>query len=124
VLTEIIPKTLGANYYKSLTGITLRIINILIIITYPLVVISAFLTRLLSKKEVDLTTSREEISALASIGTSEGIFHAKENKIIQNLIKLKSIRVSEIMTPRVVVAAADEKMTLKEFFAQKDTLHF
>ncbi|MFO7526602.1 MAG: CNNM domain-containing protein [Ignavibacteriaceae bacterium] len=124
VFTEIIPKTLGANYYKSLTGITVRIINILIIITYPLVLISAFFTRLLSKKETDLTTSREEISALASIGTSEGIFHAKENKIIQNLIKLKSIKVSQIMTPRVVVVAADEEITLKEFFAEKNTFHF
>jgi CBS domain containing-hemolysin-like protein len=124
VLTEIIPKTLGANYYKSLTGITVRVINFLIIITYPLVVISAFLTRLLSKKEAELTTSREEISALASIGTSEGIFHAKENKIIQNLIKLKSIKISEIMTPRVVVVAADEEITLNEFFNEKDLYHF
>ncbi|HSL90452.1 MAG TPA: CNNM domain-containing protein [Ignavibacteriaceae bacterium] len=124
VLTEIIPKTLGANYYKTLTGITAQIIKIMIVITYPLVVISAILTRMLSKKEVDLTTSREEISALASIGTAEGIFHAKENKIIQNLIKLKSIKVSEIMTPRVVVVAVDEEITLKEFFIQKDVLHF
>lgn len=124
VFTEIIPKTLGANFYKSLTGVTVQIINIMIIITYPLVVISAFLTRLLSKKEADLTTSREEISALATIGASEGIFNAKENKIIQNLIRLKSIKISEIMTPRVVVVAADEDMTLKEFFLEKDTFHF
>ncbi|MBS4036201.1 MAG: DUF21 domain-containing protein [Ignavibacterium sp.] len=124
VLTEIIPKTLGANYYKTLTGITAEIIKILIIITYPLVLISANLTRILTKKEVDLTTSREEISALASIGTAEGIFHAKENKIIQNLIKLKSIKVSQIMTPRVVVVAVDEDISLKEFFIQKDVLHF
>lgn len=124
VLTEIIPKTLGANYYKTLTGITAQIIKILIIITYPLVLISANLTRMLTKKEVDLTTSREEISALASIGTAEGIFHAKENKIIQNLITLKSIKVSQIMTPRVVVVAVDEEISLKEFFIQKDALHF
>lgn len=124
VFTEIIPKTLGANYSKSLIGITVRIIRIMIVITYPLVLISAFLTRLFSRKEIELTTSREEISALATIGMAEGIFDAKENKIIQNLIKLKSIKVSEIMTPRVVVVAVDEEMTLKEFFAQRDAFSF
>lgn len=124
VLTEIIPKTLGANYNRALMAATVRIIKIMIFITYPLVVVSAFLTRLLSRKEMEFTTSREEISALASIGTAEGIFHAKENRIIQNLIKLKSIKVSEIMTPRVVAVVANEEMTLGEFFEKKDALHF
>ena len=124
VLTEIIPKTLGANYNKELMGVAANTINAMIFITYPLVIISAILTRLLSKKETELTTSREEISALANIGTEEGIFGDKENKIIQNLIKLKSIKVSEIMTPRVVVVVANEEMTLEEFLKNKDFLHF
>ncbi|MDP2161271.1 MAG: CBS domain-containing protein, partial [Flavobacterium sp.] len=93
-------------------------------ITYPLVVVSAVLTKLLSKNEKELTTSREEISALASIGTEEGIFGEKENKIIQNLIKLKGIKISEIMTPRIVVVVANEEMTLQEFLNNKDFLHF
>jgi CBS domain containing-hemolysin-like protein len=124
VFTEIIPKTIGANYSRELVSITAKTIRIMIIITYPLVLISAFLTRLLSRKSVELTTSREEISALAKIGTEEGIFGDKENKIIQNLIKLKSIRVSDIMTPRVVVVIAKEEMTLQEFLKNKDFLHF
>ncbi len=124
VVTEIIPKTLGANYSRELMGITAKIINGMIFITYPLVIGSAFLTRLLSRKEKELTTSREEISVLASIGTEEGIFAEKENKIIQNLIRLKSIRVSEIMTPRIVVVVANEEMTLEEFLKNKDFLHF
>ena len=124
VLTEIIPKTLGANYSKELMSATAKIISVMIFITYPLVVISSFLTRLLSRKESALTTSREEISALATIGTEEGIFADKENKIIQNLIKLKSITVSKIMTPRIVVVVADEEMTLQEFLKNKDFLHF
>jgi CBS domain containing-hemolysin-like protein len=124
VFTEIIPKTLGANYNKELMGVCAKIIKGMIFITYPLVLVSAFLTRLLARKESTLTTSREEISVLANIGTEEGIFGNKENKIIQNLIKLKSIKISEIMTPRIVVTVADEKMTLKEFLKNKDLLHF
>lgn len=124
VFTEIIPKTLGANYSKELVGVTSKLINVSIILTYPLVIISSLLTRLLARSKVELTTSREEISALASIGTQEGIFADKENKIIQNLIKLKSIKVSEIMTPRVVVVIANEEMTLQEFLKNKEFLHF
>lgn len=124
VVTEIIPKTIGANYSKELIGISTKIIKVMIFLTYPLVVLSSVLTKLLSRKKVELTTSREEISALASIGTQEGIFADKENKIIQNLIKLKSLTVKEVMTPRIVVVTADQEMTLKEFLQNKAFLHF
>lgn len=124
VLTEIIPKTLGANYSKELIGITSKIIKGMIFIIYPLVVLSSKLTKLLSKEKSQLTTSREEISALASIGAQEGIFADKENKIIQNLIKLKSLKIKAVMTPRIVVVTANEDMTLQEFLKNKEFLHF
>src|SRR5690606_14494797 len=123
-LTEIIPKTLGTNYGRELVGFTVKSIQVMSIITYPLVILSSFLTRLLSGNKADMTTSREEVSDLASIGTAEGIFAEKENRIIQNLIKLKNIRVTEIMTPRVVVVTADEEMTLQKFLERKEFLHF
>lgn len=121
VLTEIIPKTLGANYNRELMGVALKIIRTMLLLTYPFVIMSAFLSRLLSRKEGGLTTSREEISTLTSIGAREGIFHDKENKIIQNLIRIERMKVAEIMTPRVVAVTASEEMTLGEFFAQKDS---
>jgi len=124
VLTEILPKTIGAKYWKSLTTFTGNIISVMIVITYPLVLLSAMLTKLISQNRTEQTTSREEFSALAEIGTTEGIFHDKENRIIQNLIKLKNIKVSEIMTPRTVVTLVNEKMTLADFLKNKDYLRF
>lgn len=124
VLTEIIPKTLGANYSRELSGISAKIINGMIFFTYPLVMVSAVLTRLLARSEKELTTSREEISALATIGTEEGIFGEKENKIIQNLIQLKGISIATVMTPRIVTVVANEDMSLKSFWDNKDFLHF
>jgi CBS domain containing-hemolysin-like protein len=61
---------------------------------------------------------------LAKIGAEEGVFGENENKIIQNLIRLKSTRVSEVMTPRVVVSIADENMSLEDFLLNKKFLHF
>jgi len=124
VLTEIIPKSIGANYNKELMGISAGVIKGMIFMIYPLVWVSAILTRLLARKDKGFTTSREEISALASIGVQEGIFGDKENKIIQNLMRLKNIRITEVMTPRIVVTVANEEMTLQEFLKHKDFLHF
>jgi len=124
VLTEITPKTIGARFWRKLSMPAGSLIQLMIIITYPLVFISWLITRLISGKNSSQTTSREEISALATIGTEEGILGEKENKIIQNLFRLKSIKTSEIMTPRVVVSTANEDMKLEDFLRNKDYLKF
>lgn len=123
-LTEITPKTIGARFWRELSMPAGTLIQIMVIITYPLVMISSLFIRLFSSKAIDQTTSREEISALATIGTEEGIIGEKENKIIQNLIRLKTIKTFEIMTPRVVVSIADENMKLEDFLTNKDYLKF
>jgi len=124
VLSEIIPKMIGANYWRELAMISAHVIRISIIMTYPLVIIFPYITKFLSKKQDKQTVSIEEISSLAHIGTEEGIFNKKENLIIQNLIRLKNIKVHEITTPRVVVKVADENMALKDFLKNKKFLHF
>lgn len=124
VFTEIIPKTLGANYWRNLTMITSFTINIMVIITYPLVLMSTVITKTFSRNKKEQTTSREEIAALARIGAYEGIFSEREHKIVQNILRLKNVKVNEIMTPRVVVAVADENQSLNEFLKNKDYLKF
>jgi CBS domain containing-hemolysin-like protein len=124
IVTEIIPKTIGAMYSRRLAHFAARVIQGMIVITWPLVLMSAFLTRVISPKEKENTTSREELVALANIGADEGVFTNREEKIIQNLLRLKDLRVSAIMTPRVVVASADENMSLKDFLLDKKYLRF
>ena len=124
VFTEIIPKTIGARYWKQLSKAAYLTIRFMIIITYPLVVASSLITKVFSKNHREQTTSREEIAALANIGMDEGLFSDKENIIIQNILKLKNLKVTEIMTPRVVVAVADESQPLRNFLKNKDYLKF
>lgn len=124
VISEIIPKTIGARFWKGLSKSTYYTIKFMLIITYPLVILSTKITRLISNNKKEDTTSREEIAALAKIGTDEGVFSENENKIIQNILKLKKINVTKIMTPRVVVISADENLTLNEFQTQKKFLNF
>jgi CBS domain containing-hemolysin-like protein len=124
VVSEIIPKTIGTLYWRQLSGPASKLIRITMILMWPFVMISVWITKLIAGRKNFHTTSREEFSALANIGTDEGIFGEKENILIQNIIRLKSVRTNEIMTPRVVVAAAEESMSLEDFLKNKDFLRF
>ncbi len=124
VVTEIIPKTIGARYWRSLARFSYFVINIMVIITYPLVLMSAVITRVFSKSNDEQTTSREEIAALTNIGADEGVFSEKEHKILQNILKLKNLKAEQIMTPRVVLVTADENLRLNEFLKKKDYLKY
>ncbi len=116
VVTEIIPKTTGALYWRDLALVSARIIKIMIIVTYPLVVMAEFVTRFITKNKQPESVSREEIAMMASLGEEEGIFEEHESKVINNMIRLKMIRVKEIMTPRTVIIAADEETRLLDFY--------
>ena len=91
--------------------------------TYPLVLLSNQITNLFSKDKAQVT-SRDEIAALANMGYNDGVFSMQENKIIQNILNLKKIKVTEIMTHRVVIVSADENSTLDEFKKNKEFLNF
>lgn len=120
VLSEIIPKTIGSYYWRHLAMSAAPVIRVMIIFMYPLVWLSEFITNLLSKEKQPLSVSREEVTAMVSVGTEEGVFESQEKNIIQNLFKLDNITVGEIMTPRTVVVAAQENTTLKEFYAEEE----
>lgn len=115
VLSEILPKVIGATYWKNIAIPSARVVQGMIVITYPLVFMSEIMTKLLFKKKPSTGTSREEISVMADMGQKEGILKEKENNIIQNLINLGQTDVKDAMTPRSVMVAADEDMTLNEF---------
>ena len=123
IFSEIIPKSIGANYWRNLAPHIAWFIKGATYISYPFVIMSKFITRLTTKKNSQ-TISREEIVALTSIGEREGVFESNESKIITNLIKLKSIKVRSIMTPRTVVLAAQEDLTLESFFSNKEFLRY
>jgi CBS domain containing-hemolysin-like protein len=125
VFSEIIPKTLGASFWRSLVSFAVNALSVMIFILYPLVLLSQGVTYILSRnrKQQNLV-SRAEVSAMADIGHKEGIFEEGESRILKNLIRFKSIQVENIMTPRTVVVAAQEDMTLAELFQDKGFFRF
>ena len=119
VLSEIIPKTIGSYYWRQLAMPSAPVIRGMIVISYPLVWLSELITKLVSRNKHPLSVSREEVSAMVNVGTQEGVFETSENQMIQNLFKLNSITLYEIMTPRTVTITASEKTTLKEFYGNQ-----
>lgn len=119
VLSEIIPKTIGASYWRSLAIPSARIIRAMIFITYPLVRLSELLTRCVSPRIQPITVSREEVAAMVNVGTDECVIEVAENKVIQNFLKLSNVKAEDIMTPYVVVASVPAITTMKEFYDNK-----
>ncbi len=122
VLSEIIPKTLGATYWKNLAVVSARITKILIFVTYPLVVLSKWITKWLSSEENQPSVSREEIGAMAELGFEEGVFEEGESNIFKNLVRFNSLRVKDIMTPRIVVLKFQQDKTINEVLENKEEL--
>ena len=111
--SEIIPKTLGAAYWRQLAVPAAFTIRWLVRLVYPLVWMSTRLTQLLGKSHKDEIT-REEILALASLGRKDGVLRAQENKYLVNLLNLNDIQTSEILTPRTVVHMLDETTSVSD----------
>lgn len=123
IFSEIIPKSIGTNHWRSIAPYVSYVIQLLVYVAYPFVILSERLTKLFTRKKTQ-TISREEIVILTNIGEKEGVFESSESKIIGNLVRLKSIHVHSIMTPRTVVLAAQEDTTLEDFFSNKEFLRY
>lgn len=111
--SEIVPKTLGAKFWRQLAPIATRILPIMMIITLPLVWPSKFLVRLLGKNDGP-ALSREEFSAMANMAAEEGMFHEQESTILRNLGKFSSLTAKDIMTPRTVIVGFKEDSSVDE----------
>ncbi|MDD2399596.1 MAG: hemolysin family protein [Sulfurovum sp.] len=113
--SEIIPKTIGALYWKSLLIPSAYLISFMIKVTYPLVWFSSIITTFISRgKNKNTNFSRDEIMAVVAIGEKEGSLMSKESYLIENLLKLKHIKAKDIMTPRSVVFALPSNTTVGE----------
>jgi CBS domain containing-hemolysin-like protein len=122
--SEIIPKTLGATFWKQLALPAARVIRWLVRLLYPLVWLSARLTELFSGQGDASTVSREELQALAKLGTRHGALGMQEGALLENILQLRQSRTVEILTPRTVVTALEVKTSVDDALRQMDDVPF
>ncbi len=123
IFSEIIPKTIGASYWRQLALPSARIIHVMIIVSYPLVLMSEFITKVFTPKHPQPSVDKEEVSAMVDVGTTEGIFDEKESKIIKSCIHLSSVKAKEIMTPAIVCETMRENEDIHDLL-NKHELNF
>ena len=126
VASEIIPKTIGATYWKELANFTSTALNILI---FPLkwsgiLWILQLTTKLIGGKGHGSVLSREGFAAMAEIAHEEGVFEESESKVIKNLLNFKDVQAKDVMTPRTVMKTENETTTVETFFNANSNIHF
>ena len=124
VFSEIVPKTIGARFCKPIALHIVFPLKCMIVVAYPFVWLSKYVTQLFGNDGQESTMSREEVSAMVEIATEEGEFEVKENKVIQNIMKLETVKVEDIMTPQIVVSTACEDISVKEFHKDKTMIPY
>lgn len=117
-LSEIVPKTIGAVYWVKLVRPTAIYVSLLIKVLYPIVWVSEKLTKFISRGKSIQIFNKDELIAMAQAGVETGQLRDKESKIIQNLFRFESLKVTDIMTPRSVISALPEEMTVSDSLRQ------
>jgi len=124
--SEIIPKTLGALYWKELSRFTVHSLRIMIYSPlYPFIILTNSITRLLRKgRSGKSAISEPEFRAITDSVIEEGVMEDEESRILQNLMKFKNILVKSIMTPQIVIKAAEESTTIEQFYEENQDIPF
>ena len=124
IFSEIIPKTVGALYWKKILVPATFAVQVLIIMTYPLVVFLEFLSKWLAKAENEDKVSREEVIAMAELGEDEGTIEESESTVIENVLMLDDILVEEVLTPRSVIFAVNKTNSVREVLDKYNDIEF
>lgn len=116
VLSEIIPKTIGANKWRTLAPFTARCLKVLITLLFPFVWMSQLITKALKKNKEESVLSRLDFKAMVHSAEQSGELKQTEFTIINNLLGFEQLTAEDIMTPRNVVMMADENQPIAEFY--------
>ncbi len=122
-LSEIIPKTIGAVYWKQLAPLSAQLIRVFIWVTYPIIITTLAITNKISAgNETANTLTKDELLESMLISEDEGVIDEKESDFIENILKLDDIKIGDILTPRSVVFALDEKRILKDIIDNEEEI--
>jgi putative hemolysin len=115
LLSEIIPKTLGATYWQSLGPAAAYTLRWMILLMKPVLIPLSLFNRLIAPRgEKGVTVSRAELEVMAEIGRREGTLDDEEWQVVSNVMNLDEVRVGSVMTPRTAMAAVSIDATMEE----------
>jgi CBS domain containing-hemolysin-like protein len=123
-LSEIIPKTIGAVFWRHLSTPTALFVRALVIVLFPLIIISEAFTRLIARRKDLHVFSRKEFIAMARVGEEAGRIKEDESRIIRNLFRFECLKARDIMTPRTVISALRKDLTVGQALDPSSSANF
>ena len=120
--SEIIPKTIGATYWKSLAPMSAYFIQFFIWITYPIILMTLFVTNRINRDDDGVSLTKEELIETTLLSEDEGVLDEKESDVIENILSLDKIKIQEILTPRTVIFAIDGNRTIKDIVENEPSI--
>lgn len=124
ILSEIIPKTIGATNWRFLAPFTVRCLDILLKVISPIIWLCQLVTKIFNSDKEKSVFSRTDFLAMAQIGSQEGALDESETKFIHNLLHFKNYKARDVMTPRTVAVSAPQNMTARQFYDLQEELVF
>jgi len=115
LFSEIVPKTLGATYWKELAPSAAYVLQGLIWVMKPVLIPLGLFSRAIAQERLNQSTvSRAELEVLAEIGRREGTLAEDEWRVVTNVMNLGQVTVGEVMTPRTDIGAVHLDASVEE----------
>ena len=116
VFSEVIPKTAGVVYAKSLVPFVAFPLKFLVKIMVPAVWLCSHITKLISKGRKQESVSPEELKTLARVSLRMGGIKPYQEIVIENVLSLENKTVKDVMTPRTVVFSLSEHLLIEDAY--------
>jgi len=120
ILSEVVPKTAGVVYCKSLVPVVSLPLKGLVTLMSPLIWLIGGITWLISRKKPQESVSPDDLKILARMGLRTGSIKEHQRSVIENILSLDNKTVKAVMTPRTVVFSLSEHLTLEEAARSSD----
>ena len=114
LFSEIVPKTIGATFWKQLVVPSVHVLRVMIVLMKPVLIPLGWISRMLTPGGDQPTISRAELEVLAEIGRREGTLDEDEWRVVSSVIRLDEVSIGEVMTPRTDVVAIPSTATVQE----------
>lgn len=114
VLSEILPKTIGARYWNVMAPFLPAVLNFMIFTLRPFIWMSDRIMNLFGGQPVEHDI-RLEIKALALLGRELDKIDEDEQRVISNILDLHEVTVRQIMTPRIVCEFVSPDLPVTDF---------
>ena len=90
--------------------------------TYPIILLTLFVTKRINKDDDGMSLTKAELIQSTLMSEDEGVLDEKESDVIENILKLDSIKIEEILTPRTVIFGLDGNRSIKDIVENESAI--